>query len=69
MVPNYHIAEGEQNSLGPYLVSRTTTFSPDRRAHLQIACIHCGNEYVAAEVNFHNCKCPACQDGNGNLLI
>ncbi|MFZ5737111.1 MULTISPECIES: hypothetical protein [Rhodopseudomonas] len=66
---NYHVAEGDQNALGQYLVARTASCSADRRPHLQIACIHCGTEYVAAEINFHNCKCPACQGGNGHHLI
>jgi hypothetical protein len=63
---NYHVTVGDQNSLGQYLVALTPTAGPERRPHLRIACIHCGKEYVAAEVNFHHCKCPACQDGNGH---
>ncbi|PPQ43524.1 hypothetical protein CKO39_12270 [Rhodopseudomonas palustris] len=66
---NYHVAEGDQNALGQYLVARATSCSADRRPHLKIACIHCGAEYVAAEVNFHACKCPSCQNGAGNLLL
>lgn len=69
MAGNYQVVVGDQNTLGQYLVARTTSFSVDKRAHLKIACIHCGNEYVAAEVNFHNCKCPACQDGYGHTLV
>lgn len=69
LVATYHIAEGDQNSLGQYLVARASTCSADKRLHLKIACIHCGTEYVAAEVNFHNCRCPACQDGSGHNLI
>ena len=69
LVANYHIAVGDQNALGQYLVARTATFTPDKRPHLKIACIHCGNEYLAAEVNFHDCKCPACQNGYGQTLI
>lgn len=69
MVGYYQVAVGDQNALGQYLVARTTSFSADKRAHLMIACIHCGKEYVAAEVNFHDCKCPACQNGHGHTLI
>jgi hypothetical protein len=69
VVAHYHVAVGDQNPLGQYLVARTATFSADKRQHLKIACIHCGAEYVAAEVNFLACKCPACQNGNGHNLI
>jgi hypothetical protein len=66
----YHqVAVGDQNALGQYLVARTASFSADKRAHLKIACIHCGNEYLAAEVNFQKCKCPVCQNGHGQTLI
>lgn len=69
MVADYHVVVGDQNALGQYLVARMTTFSLDKRPNLKIACVHCGTEYVAAEVNFHDCKCPACQNGNGQTLI
>ncbi|WP_420135209.1 hypothetical protein [Rhodopseudomonas sp.] len=67
MVANYHVAVGDQNALGQYLVDRTV--SADKRPHLRIACIHCGEEYLAADVNFHNCKCPSCQSGDGTRLF
>ena len=68
MVANYHVAVGDQNSLGQYLVDRTV--SADKRPHLRIACIHCGHRISSPPtINFHNCKCPACQGGNGHHLI
>ncbi|ABE38677.1 hypothetical protein [Rhodopseudomonas pseudopalustris] len=67
VVANYHVAVGDQNALGQYLVDRTV--SPDKRPHLRIGCIHCGNEYLATDVSFHNCKCPSCQDGENNRPI
>ncbi|MCG6204989.1 hypothetical protein LPW26_10090 [Rhodopseudomonas sp. HC1] len=67
MVANYHVAVGDQNALGQYLVDRTV--STDKRPHLRIACIHCGEEYLAADVNFHNCKCPSCQSGEDARLF
>ncbi|KPG01557.1 hypothetical protein IP86_03870 [Rhodopseudomonas sp. AAP120] len=67
MVANYHVAVGDQNALGQYLVDRTV--STDKRPHLRIACIHCGEEYLAADVNFHHCKCPSCQSGEGTRLF
>jgi Zn finger protein HypA/HybF involved in hydrogenase expression len=67
MVANYHVAVGDQNSLGQYLVDRTV--SADKRPRLRIACIHCGKEYLAADVNFHRCKCPSCQSGADTLLF
>ncbi|ABD06174.1 hypothetical protein RPB_1464 [Rhodopseudomonas palustris HaA2] len=66
MVANYHVAVGDQNALGQYLVDRTV--SADKRPRLRIACIHCGKEYLVADVNFHNCKCPSCQSDDGQTL-
>lgn len=67
MVANYHVAVGDQNALGQYLIDRTV--SADKRPRLRIACIHCGEEYLAADVNFHNCKCPSCQSGEDTRLF
>jgi len=69
LVANYHVVVGDQNALGQYLVDRSTSFTADNRPRLKIACVHCGTEYFAAEVNFHRCKCPSCQGGNGHNLI
>lgn len=62
MAASYFIA-GDQNPLGQYLVARSPMLSADNRPQLQIACIHCGNEYIADETSFHGCRCPACQNG------